>query len=114
VQSLRLELLAEEDSDPPNAFIWVSKKSNVDLDSARVILNKEKNRLLTPEELNNTSEGSGDILLWLPAPSKRELLGALSEGDGKKFVDLLVSQFDLMSRFVPAMDTVFDKCLRKE
>jgi hypothetical protein len=50
----------------------------------------------------------------MAGPSKVELLGALSDGDGQRFVELIASQFDLMARFVPVLDKVFRECLRKE
>jgi hypothetical protein len=117
VWDLRLEVLAAEDSEPPSSSIWIPKKSkpNLDYDAARVALNAAAKELLTPEELKGTtSEDSGDHLLWLPAPSKRELLDALSDADGQGFVALFVSQFDLMARFVPVLDKLFRECLRKE
>lgn len=112
---VRLEHLAAEEFEPPSASIWVSKKSNLDFGAARVAVNGAAKELLTPEELKGTgSEESGEHLLWLPAPSKRQLLESLSDGDGQGFVALFVSQFDLMARFVPVLDKVFHECLRKE
>jgi hypothetical protein len=117
VDNLRLEKLATEDSEPPKASIWISNKSksNLDFDAARVTVNAAAKDLLSPEELKCTkSADSDDVLLWLPAPSKRELQSALSEGDGEGFVELFVSQFEMMARFVPVLDKVFRECIRKE
>lgn len=115
LNGLRLEELAAEDSEPPYASIWVPRKSNLDFDAARVAVKEVAKNLLTPEELKGTvSPESGEELLFLPAPQKRELLGALSDGNGQGFVALFVSQFDLMARFVPVLDKVFRECLRKE
>src|SRR5262249_5932354 len=111
------ELLAAEDSESPCAYIWVPKKSksNIDYDTARIAVDAAAKELLVPEELKNTtSEQSGEVLLWLPAPSKRELLDLLSDGDGRGLVELFVSQFDLMARFVPVLDKLFRDCVRKE
>jgi len=109
VLNVRLEVLAAEDSEAPIAFIAGAKKSNLDFDDARVVVKQAAMELLTPEELKRTKwTESGDYnLLYLPAPSKRELLGSLSDGDGQGFVKLFVSQFDLMVRFVPVLDKVF-------
>ena len=110
VWDLRLEVLAAEDSAPPSSSIWAPKKakSNLDVDAARVALNTAAKELLTPEQLKGTASGeSGEHLLWLPAPSKRELLDALSDGDAQKFVVLFVSQIDLMALFVPVLDKLF-------
>jgi hypothetical protein len=114
VENLRLEVLAAEDSVPPAAYIWAPRKSNLEFDAARVAVKKAAIDLLTPEELKATGEESGEVLLNLPAPSKRELLDALSDGDGQKFVKLFVSHFDMAARFVPVLDKVFGECLRKE
>lgn len=53
-------------------------------------------------------------MLWLPVPSKRQLLDSLAHGDGQGFVALLVSQFDLMARFLPVLDKVFREYLGKD
>ena len=111
--TLRLEKLTAEDSEPPYASIWIPKKCNLDFAAARIAVNGAAKEVLTPEELKDTeSEDSGEHLLWLPVPSKRQLLGALSEGDGEKFVELFVFQFDLMARFVPVLDKVFRECMK--
>ncbi len=117
VENLRLEILAAEDSESPYAYIILShkSKSNFDLDAARVAVSAASKELLTPEESKGTSDGDyGNVLLWLPAPSKGELLHALGEGDGQGFVSLFVSQFDMMARFVPVLDKVFQEHLGKQ
>jgi hypothetical protein len=116
VWNLRLELLAAEDSETPVAAIWVPKKSNVDFEAARLIVKQAAKDLLTAEELKRIEWGESDdeSLLYLPAPSKRELLGALADADGQGFVALLITRFDMMARFVPVLDKVFRECLRKE
>jgi hypothetical protein len=115
VENLRLEVLVAEDSGPPYACIWAPRKSNLDFDAARVAMKEAAKQLLTPEELKDTiGDESDEVLLNLPAPSKRQLLDALSDGDGQKFVNLFVSHFDMAARFVPVLDKVFRECLRKE
>jgi hypothetical protein len=117
VGNLRLELLAAEDSEPPYGYISYSpkSKSNLDLDTARAAIYEASKDILTTEELKDAvCEESREVLLWLPAPSKHELLGALSKGDGQGFVELFVSYFDSMARFVPVLDRVFRECLKKE
>jgi hypothetical protein len=115
--NLRLEELTAEDSDCPAAYIWFSNKSKSDLncEAARVALDIAAKDLLSVEELKGTkSANTDDVLLYLPSPSKGALLRALAEGDGKGFVDLFISQFDLMARFVPVLDKVFSECLTNE
>jgi hypothetical protein len=116
LNGLRLEELAAEDSEPPCASIWFSNKSKseLDVDAARCALEAVAKELLAPEELKGVTsgEGKGD-LLYFPSPSKAQLLDALSEGDGQGFVGIFVSQFDMMARFVSALDKVFRECLTK-
>jgi hypothetical protein len=117
LNNLRLEVLAAEDSEPPNAYIEFSNKtkSNLDFGAARAALDAAAKAILTPEELKGTASAeSSGVLLWLPAPSKGELLGSLSVNDGQGFVELFVSQFDMMARFVPVLDKVFRECTGKE
>jgi hypothetical protein len=114
VENLRLEILTAEDTDPPWAYIWAPKKCNLDFDAARAAVKKVAKDLLLPEELKGSSDGSGEELINLPAPSKHTLLSSLSTGDGQGFVKLLISQFDMMARFVPVLEKVFRECLGKE
>jgi hypothetical protein len=116
VLNVQLEVLAAEDSEPPIAMIDGAKKSNLDFDAARVVVKQAAMELLTPEELKQTewTESGDKNLLYLPAPSKRQLLDALSNGDGQPFVELFVSQFDMMARFVPVLNKVFPECMKKE
>lgn len=73
--------------------------------------------ILSPEELRRTSpydpDDDEDCLLSFDAPSNRELLNLLLDGDGQRFVERLVSQFDLMARFVPVLDRVFQRCTKE-
>jgi hypothetical protein len=118
VDNLRLEVLAAEDSEPPYAHIWVpmNSKANIDYHAARAAVKNAAKDLLSPEVLQRTigPESFEDVLFCLPAPSKRELLCALADGDGQGFVELFVSQFELMARFVPVLDKVFCECLTKD
>jgi hypothetical protein len=115
VVNLRLELLTVEDSDAPCASIWVPKRSNLDFDAARLVVNAAAKTVLAEDELKRTEcEESGETMLWLPAPPKRDLLTALLDGDGQRFVAIFVSQFDLMARFIPILDQVFRECAKKE
>jgi len=118
VNNLRLEVLAGEDSEPPFAYIEVSKKakSKLDFDAARVAVQHAASDLLSPDELKRTvhAESGEGVLIYLPAPAKGELLNALTDGDGERFIALFVTQFDMMARFVPVLDKVFLECVRKE
>lgn len=117
IDILRLELLAEEEAEPPIAYLWFSQKAKGTLkfEPAQSAVNKAAKDLLTPAEFKMNGDGEpDDVLLYLPVPSKTEILGALVDGDGQRFVELFVAQFDMMARFVPVLDKVFRDCVCKE
>src|SRR6516162_5213089 len=100
---LRLENLAAEDSEDPSGGIWIAKKeiTGFDFAAARAEMMAAAQTMLSPEELQRVSPADTfDNLLWFDAPSKKEILDALTDGDGQRFVELLVSQFDFMARFI--------------
>jgi hypothetical protein len=110
VYDLRLEHLAAEDREDPSGGIWFAKKeiSGFDFAAARSAMMAAAQKILSPEELRRVSPADTfDNLLWFDAPSKKEILDALTDGDGQRFVELFVSQFDFMARFIPAVDQVF-------
>jgi hypothetical protein len=106
---LRLENLAAEYSEDPIGGIWIAKKeiTGFDLAAARAAMIAAAQTILNPEEIKSISPADTyDNLLWFDAPSKKEILNALTDGDGQRLVELLVSQFDFMARFIPALDQV--------
>jgi hypothetical protein len=110
--SLRLEDMASDDAEQPYSTIYVSPKSakqcGLDVAGARERLFAAAHEVLTADELQNTEKGDTNyFLLYLPAPSKDDLLRSLSDGDGEKFVQHFVNTFDLMARFIPLMDKLF-------
>jgi hypothetical protein len=117
VEGLRLEVLTAEDSDSPYGYLWFSHKSkaNLDFDAAQALVNAAAKDVLSVEELKGTEiANSHGVLLYFTAPSKSELLRSLCDRDGQGFVDLFVSQFDLMARFVPVLEKVFRECMKEE
>lgn len=114
ISNLRLEKLASEESEQPAVTIYISPKSarkfNVDMIATKEHLFAIARELLSPEELEGTGKGdSNDVLLRLPPPSKKELLELLADGDGEKFVARFVKLVDMLARFVPAMDKLFQE-----
>jgi hypothetical protein len=117
LDNVRLEKLSAEESEEPLGSIWFSNKSksNLDFDAARVAVNNAAKEVLTADEQKKTETAdSDDVLLYLPGPSKAELLQALSDGDDQAFVEIFVSQFDMMARFVPVLDSVFRDFVQKK
>jgi hypothetical protein len=116
VNELRFDQLAVEESDPPEAYLWILKEVALDYDTARAIVEKAAKDLLNREELKGTEPAQSDdrALFYFTAPSKSELLRLFCDGDGEGFVEMFVSLFDVMARFVPVLDKVFSECLKKE
>jgi hypothetical protein len=110
MSGIRLENLATDDSESVSAYVWLADTSGFDGDSARKAAWVEAQKRMPPEALKSarTTEYT-DCLLEFDAPSKSELLEKLLKDDGQEFVDCLVAQFDLMARFVPVLDEIFQK-----
>jgi hypothetical protein len=117
--NLGLTQLADESSNAPNAIIWIElPKEKVDKVRAAVIkeaIEKKwyKTEELAPKELEGF-EGWSEFYVELPAPSKKELLTALSSGHDDEFVEALVKQFNQLARFIPILDNVFNKYYGEE
>ena len=111
VDNLRLEILASEESDEPVSYLWVDKKSILDLAAARGDVTAEAKKLLGREQFERLcTAGSGEFLLYfVNTPSKHDLLTALAEGDEQTFVDKLQSHFDTMAQLVPVLDKLFQE-----
>lgn len=114
--NLKLDSLTAEETDPPFGNIWVPPDCTLDFDAARIEVSQAAKELLSPKELEETvwAESGDNCLIYLPAPTKRALLDALPLSDGQGFVDTIVSQFDMMARFIPVLDLAFGKYLKKE
>jgi len=108
IENLKLEILAAEHSEPPIATIYVAKRFGIDMRAARAAITAEMKRILGEGERESVRAATEEWdLLEFVAPSKNALLTALADGDGQQFVDLLRSPFDLMARFIPSLDNVF-------
>ncbi len=113
MDNLRLEVLAAEDHPPPIAGIWLSpkalKKTSLTMAKMRQEITKEAPSLLAQDEYERHIRPGADAkyALNFAAPTKKEILGMIAAGEGEKFVDTIVDQFDLMARFVPVLDRLF-------
>jgi hypothetical protein len=116
VNHLRLEYLTEKEEEAPYASIWITKESKLDFTAAQSIVARAASELLAAEEINEWTPDEEDeqTLLWRWTASKAKLLAGLLEGDGEAFVKLLLSEFDVMARFVPVLDEVFRDCVPKK
>ena len=115
VHNLRLELLTSDEEEPPIAYIWMPKSAKVDPALARTILQGIAETELAPDEYRaldfDDIDDRGETCIYFPAPSREELLSALLEGDGQRFVDLIVNRFEGMARFIPALDKLLLKAI---
>jgi hypothetical protein len=104
---LRLELLSSEDSESPSASIWFRK--DVELDPAAYLAIKATaTEHLSPAELERIRlEDSGESPLWFEVASKAVFRDLLCEGEGQKLVDKLVTEFELLARFIPILNKIF-------
>lgn len=110
VGNLRLELLASDEEEPPIVYVWVPKNANVDPMLTRSILKAAAEVHSSSEEYQQVSvEGTDEVCMYLPAPSRHDLRSALLDSTGQRFVDLIVKQFDGMARFIPALDKLLLK-----
>lgn len=115
IDHIRLETLSDEEAPPPAASIWLpsrsARKANVDLLEVRTAIFEAARTLLSKEEFDRCDKAEADreVLLAWAAPSKRELLDMISDGDGQRFVGCLAAQFDILARFVPVLDDILVK-----
>lgn len=67
--------------------------------------------VFSADELKEVEIGdNNEVLLYLPAPSRKELAESLLDADGNGFIQRLILQFKLMDRLTPAIDKLFDSC----
>jgi hypothetical protein len=110
IEGLRLEQLSEPESDPPSGSVWIpaktAKNANLALASARAMIVAKAQAILSTEEFARCGKNDPDeqCMLAFTMPSKRELLLMIADGDGRRFIETIVTQFDSLSRFVPVLD----------
>jgi hypothetical protein len=114
IDRLRLEVLLDDESEPPFAGIWAckAKKPGTDRDGVRTIIT-EANKVLTKEEVARcqfeSQNNYGYVLRYNLPENRHDLAGFLLEEDGQNFVDCMVSHFEVLARFIPVLDKVFTK-----
>jgi hypothetical protein len=116
IENIRLEILADESAPPPTAYIWLrpAVQSGADLARAVAAVRKAATKALSKEELRACQfmdDGETVLSLGLP-PGRKDLLEMLSQADSQAFVDCLVSQFEILTRFNDVLDSVLIKTSR--
>jgi DNA-binding GntR family transcriptional regulator len=70
----------------------------------------EAPRLLAKEELRRCAK---EEQLWYYLPETgQQLIDAILDGDGQRFVDSMTAHFDLLARFTPLLDKLLIKPTR--
>jgi hypothetical protein len=119
IDKLRLEALLNDDLNPPFAGIWACKaiRPGTDLEGVAKIISEAK-KVLTKEECarcrTESEKNYGYVLRYDLPENRHDLAEMLLEGDGQKFVDCMVSHFDVLARFIPVLDEVFTKPIKLE
>lgn len=112
LDNLRLEMLTEEDEAPPVASIWIPpkafKKVDSDVQAARQQMLVAAQQLLTKDEFERSvrPESGGKSILYFTTLSKKEVLELFVADEGAGLVEALITQFDLLARFVPSLDLI--------
>ena len=112
-ENLRLEVLSDEAEGPPSLSIWFNKSEKMGIDKQVAIeaVHQAATGVLSQEEMKLCKLTSDDncALVYLIPESKDTLLEMLAEGTSQSFIDCLVGHLDVLTRFTPVLDKVFEK-----
>lgn len=113
IENLRLEVLSDETEGPPSLSIWFNKpeKLGVDKQVAIKAIHEAAKGILSQDEMKLCKLTSDDdcALVYLIPESKSNLLEMLAEGTSQSFVDCLVGHLEVVTKFTPVLDKVFEK-----
>jgi hypothetical protein len=113
IAGVTLEDLASQEGEAPSAAIWINppKGSTLDLQKATRRIEAEAKELLKVEIHKSDDEEDG--IEWELPESRQELLGLLQNGEVQCFADRMVGHFELMARFIPLLNQVFESSAKK-
>ncbi len=113
IDNLRLEVLSDETEKPPSLSIWLNKpeKMGIDIQVAIKAVHEAATGILSQDEMKVCKLTSDDncALVYLIPESKNNLLEMLAEGTSQSFIDCLVGHLDVVTKFTPVLDKVFEK-----
>jgi len=116
IENIRLEILADESEPPPTAYIWLKPAVQNGADFARALaaVRKAARKSLSKDELRACQfmDDEETVLSLGLLPGRKDLLEMLSQADSQAFVDCLVSQFEILTRFNEVLDSVLIKTAR--
>jgi hypothetical protein len=118
IDGTRLENLASEDGDPPSASVWVNPPTEIELNFKEVAykLREEAKRVLSKEELARVKveDGKWEATIYYHLPEPRQtLLEMLHTDEARGFMECMGGHFEVLSRFVPILDEIFQSSGRK-
>jgi hypothetical protein len=113
IDNLSLEVLADETEAQACLSIWFNKPERMGVDKAEAIkaVHRAAKTILTQDEMKLCKLTSEDncALVYLLPQSRKELLEMLAEGTSQSFIDCLVGHLDVVIKFTPVLDKVFEK-----
>ncbi len=113
IDNLRLEVLSDETEGPPCLSIWFNKPEKMGIDTQVAIkaVHQAATGILSQDEMKLCKLTSDDncALVYLIPESKNNLLEMLAEGTSQSFIDCLVGHLDVVTKFTPVLNKVFEK-----
>ena len=113
IDNLRLELLSDETEEPPCLSVWFSKPEKMGIDKQMAIdaIHQAATGILSQDEMKLCKLTSDDncALVYLIPQSRKELLEMLETGTSQSFIDCLVGHLDIVAKFTPVLDKIFEK-----
>ncbi len=110
---MSLEVLSDETELQACLSVWFNKpeKMGVPREEAIKAVHRSAKTVLSQDEMKLcklTSDGSNALVYLIPQ-SRKELLEMLAEGTSQSFIDCLVGHLDVVIKFTPVLNKVFQK-----
>lgn len=113
IDNLRLEVLSDESEEQPSISVWFNKVAKLGInetDAIKTVHNAAKN-ILSKDEMKLcklTIEDNCGLIYDIPR-NRRELMKMLMDGNSQAFVDCLVEHLEVVLKFTPVLDNIFQK-----
>ncbi|HUT61249.1 MAG TPA: hypothetical protein VNA25_25655 [Phycisphaerae bacterium] len=113
VENLRLELLLDDNAEPPLIGVWTgtTKKPATDAAGLRQIVSAA-GKLLAKDKFARCEKSASDyayVISYSLPETRQQLVEMLLDEDGQQFADCIVSHFEVLARLIPVLDKVFSK-----
>jgi hypothetical protein len=117
IECIKLENLLDNKAEHPFIGIYLGSPKKPAMNAEQICYLCSKARtILTIDQLNQCGEEEPcndysdcgyEYQIWYYLPDGQELLNMLLDGDGQRFVDCLVEQFEVFAKFIPVLDEIF-------